>query len=459
MKIIVFSGPSLGEIPNINNDDIIWLPPAGQGDFLSAVHRLKPDVAVIIDTLIWPHTTVWHKEIIWALSKGVRVIGTAAVGALRAAELSFCGMKGWGQVYDQAAAGNLEDDAEVFCIWEKNDSGYKRLTEPLVNIRATLDTSKVKTILTMEERTVFFKTAQQIYYKNRTFNTIKEAMAADGMSVKSAESILSCVQEYYVDVQLNDAIETLKQISDPQFLPKPLSPETMDIPIDDRGSIFRMLYDNDRIVERDGITMRLNEIGNFVTTHHKNIEPLVYNAFNRDLTLILADQVGLCVPDDDIAAYSLKFRRKSGLMDNESFGEWLTANDMNLEDFSRLMEEETLIRQLHTSFLAGQMFQKNTRPLLDLMRLTHEYPPWRDKAFDRETTLEGHTEQLHKDFLSIDFSKLLREKQSKDPLPWNDEVQSAADTLGIGAKELRLEITKDRLRDELLLKKIEDSLS
>ena len=72
---------------------------------------------------------------------------------------------------------------------------------------------------------------------------------------------------------------------------------------------------------------------------------------------------------------------------------------------------------------------------------------------------EGHTEQLHKDFLSIDFSKLLREKQSKDPLPWNDEVQSAADTLGIGAKELRLEITKDRLRDELLLKKIEDSLS
>jgi len=45
--------------------------------------------------------TVWHKEILWAMDRGIHVYGGASIGALRAAELADFGMTGIGQIYEQ----------------------------------------------------------------------------------------------------------------------------------------------------------------------------------------------------------------------------------------------------------------------------------------------------------------------------------------------------------------------
>jgi len=459
MKIIVFAGPSLGELPRSRDGDIVWLPPAAQGSILSAVHRMEPDVVVIADVMTWPSMSVLHKEIIWALSRGTRVIGAAAGGALRAAELSFCGMKGCGRVYDAVAAGVLEDDAEVFCAWEQTPAGYRRLTEPLVNIRATLDDLRVKQILTQTERDALLRAAEQIHYEDRTVPALLDALAADEISRPAAGSTIDCFRAHYVDVQRDDLRETMNRIGEPGFLPEPLSPESMCIPIDEHGAIFRMLYDHDRIVEQDDIAMRLYEIGNYVTTHHEDIETVAGNAFNRQLVLFLAEQVALPISNSEIASCARKFRSKSGLTEDETLRKWLAENDLSREDFSNLMREEALIGKLQAAFMAGQMFQKNTRPLLDYMRLTQKYAPWREEAFDREKTLLGHRERLHQEYLSTDFGKLLAIKQKTDPLPWSGEIQSAADALGIGARELKIELLKDRLRDTVLLEQMANSLA
>lgn len=455
MKILVFAGPSLTRpLPPVSGEEIILFPPAGQCDIISAVHRLDPDVVVIADGM-----SVLHKELIWVLSKGVRIIGTAAGGALRAAELAFCGMKGHGWVYDMTVAGLIEDDAEVFCTWAKNGTEYIRLTEPLVNIRATLQLPEVQEAIGKNDADAILAAARAIYYKNRTFSALEAGLADAGINAKRVATLMERLKENYCDVQSDDLADTLERISQTGFLPAPMNPETMPVPIDDQGAIFRMLYDHDRIVEDEGQQMRLYEIGNFVTTRHPDMEHLAYNAFNRELVLVLADQTGIGVCDEEVATVTETFRRISGLTQEDTLASWLVANDLSREDFSILMRDETRIKKLQESFLAGQMFQKNTRPVLDLLRLTHAYPGWRSKAFDREKSLEGRKEQLKQDYLAEDFLALIMERHRTAPLPWKDKIQPAADAVGIGAKDLKMELIKDKRRDHTLLDQVGKALS
>ena len=64
--------------------DAIWLPPAVQGSIVAAVQQFDPSVMLIIDGGFQSEPAVRHKEILWALSRGIPVIGAASMGALRA---------------------------------------------------------------------------------------------------------------------------------------------------------------------------------------------------------------------------------------------------------------------------------------------------------------------------------------------------------------------------------------
>jgi hypothetical protein len=57
----------------------------------------------------------WHKEILYAMGRGVKVYGAASMGAIRAAELHRYGMKGAGRIFQAYRLGLLTDDDEV-CV-------------------------------------------------------------------------------------------------------------------------------------------------------------------------------------------------------------------------------------------------------------------------------------------------------------------------------------------------------
>ena len=73
-----------------------------QGDVYRATLDQVQTIA-IIDGYFDRVPAVWHKEILWALNMGIRVIGAASMGAIRAAELAPFGMEGVGRILRHSA--------------------------------------------------------------------------------------------------------------------------------------------------------------------------------------------------------------------------------------------------------------------------------------------------------------------------------------------------------------------
>src|SRR5579872_1829302 len=112
-NIFVFLGPSLplGEAKKIL-PNAYYLPPVQCGNIIS-IMRLQPNIIAIIDGYFENMPAVWHKEILFALEKGVIVIGASSIGALRASELEKFGMIPSGEIAHHYVDGQFNDDDEV----------------------------------------------------------------------------------------------------------------------------------------------------------------------------------------------------------------------------------------------------------------------------------------------------------------------------------------------------------
>src|SRR5216110_1776771 len=112
MTVYIFTGPTISAGEAKLELEAIYLPPAAEGDvYRAALHR--PQAIGIIDGYFQSVPAVRHKEILWAMAKGIHVFGSASMGALRAAELWPFGMEGVGRVFGAYRDGLIEDDDEV----------------------------------------------------------------------------------------------------------------------------------------------------------------------------------------------------------------------------------------------------------------------------------------------------------------------------------------------------------
>ncbi|WP_410567058.1 TfuA-like protein [Amycolatopsis sp. cmx-4-61] len=137
-RCILFVGPSLPDAADLaRNPAVEVLPPVSAGD-LPRLSLEAGDVVGIVDGYFHQVGAVRHKEVLALLSEGVRVLGAASMGALRAAELDSFGMEGVGRIYADYRDGRLEADDEVTLLHSTPDEDYRPLSEPLVCMRATL---------------------------------------------------------------------------------------------------------------------------------------------------------------------------------------------------------------------------------------------------------------------------------------------------------------------------------
>ena len=88
MNCIVFTGPTISPAEARAELDALYLPPVAQGDVYRAALR-RPKAIGIIDGYFERVPAVWHKEILWAMAKGIHVLGSASMGALRAADTKY----------------------------------------------------------------------------------------------------------------------------------------------------------------------------------------------------------------------------------------------------------------------------------------------------------------------------------------------------------------------------------
>jgi hypothetical protein len=207
-KIIVFLGPSLETTAAEKILPAHYLPPAKRGDLLAAVQD-EATIIGLIDGVFHQESAVAHREILSAIKKGIRVIGSSSMGALRAAEMDTLGMVGIGKIYQMYKSGELESDDEVALVFDP--SSGMALSEPLINIRFTLRLARDSGVIDSDAQEALLAAARSVFYPQRTYRTIVY-QAVDAIDEKARERFLQWVKTNACDQKRDDAVAALEYI-------------------------------------------------------------------------------------------------------------------------------------------------------------------------------------------------------------------------------------------------------
>ena len=210
-KVIIFLGPTLPVADAQEVLDAEYRPPVAQGDVLRAVAE-KPKAIGIIDGYFENTPAVWHKEILYALTNGVRVFGSASMGALRAAELDAFGMEGVGAIFQAYKDGRLEDDDEVAVTHGPAEIGFPILTEAMVNIRRTFSDAFAAGVLDEPARRGLEQIAKGLHYKERTYARIFRMGREAGIAAYRIDALLSWLPHGRADQKREDALAMLRRM-------------------------------------------------------------------------------------------------------------------------------------------------------------------------------------------------------------------------------------------------------
>lgn len=209
LKIVVFLGPSLDVITAQSILIANYFPPIKMGDIYSLL-TANLETIIIIDGEFHGSTPIWQREILAALNKGITVIGTASMGALRALELAPYGMIGTGIIYDWYEQEFIEGDDEVSLLHSSAEQGYKNISEPLVNIRYTLIKAEESGLLTTQEKNHIFSDLKNTYYGHRTYNLLFKSLIFQNIPKTRQQKLTQFIQEHRIDLKRKDAINTLR---------------------------------------------------------------------------------------------------------------------------------------------------------------------------------------------------------------------------------------------------------
>jgi len=329
----------------------VCLGPAAGGDLFRAACR-KPHVIVLIDGYFDHRLSVWHKEVLWALSQGQRVYGASSMGALRAAELVPFGMIGVGKVFELYRSGALEDDDEVAIVHDSAENGYKPRSVALVNLRATLALARQAGALSDEAEQLLIAWSKRQFYADRSYAALLHAAPSLGLSGHTVEDLQRYLKEVGpTDQKRLDAIETLERVRDDA---------TSALPSASVG--FRFAYTNAwHVFQRRAFEPAAHspEAATPEPIEQASAQELAWQhwlqraprelssrawleALERALSLVLA------VDDEppeqaELQAESEAFRRVRQLLGQEQALSWMAENGLDVESFSSLICDEVLI--------------------------------------------------------------------------------------------------------------------
>lgn len=376
--IIIFSGPTLAPNEIENRPGRVCLPPAKRGDIFKAM-QLKPRIIGIIDGFFQGELSIWHKEILWAMSQGVHVFGCSSMGALRAAELHQFGMRGVGQIFESYRDGELEDDDEVALIHGPQDMDYIALSEPMVNIRATLTKAVSQGILTSKLASKLCKDAKQTYYRERSWETLLTVPRNKKKQISQVRDFKDWLPDGKVDAKRDDALAMLREIdelsaSDP-------APNSVDYTFEYTHLWHGVVEDTSSapslIVQQSdgpGSTGILNEL---------RLVPHTYYNVQREALLRLLSLKEQRARGYEVSSLELKdrikqFRLTNSLTKRRKLEAWLTKNDVDDEGLLRLARDNALVDQLLIE-AEGELAEH----MLSTLRETGQFAALRKKAKEK----------------------------------------------------------------------------
>lgn len=226
-RIFIFTGPTLSPEIAVKTLNAVYLPPVRLGDVYQICQLFSPQVIGIIDGYFNQVPAVWHKEILYAISQGINVIGAASMGALRAAELNQLGMIGCGEIYKAYQRGTLapfndevfEDDDEVAVIHGPAELNYLAASDALINIRFTLANAMQLNVIEGQVGRQLAAIAKHLFYAKRNYASILEIAQQQGLPETQLLALRDWLKLNKIDQKQRDAITLLETIQSIECLP------------------------------------------------------------------------------------------------------------------------------------------------------------------------------------------------------------------------------------------------
>jgi len=423
MSIVLFVGPTLaGERVGKLESDFVVRPPARQGD-VYRVAETRPRAIGIVDGYFEDVPSVWHKEILWAISRGVSAYGSASIGALRAAELHAYGMIGVGEIFEAYRDGVFEADDEVALLHGPEETGFVGLTEPLVNVRATCRAAVAGAILDEGEAGAVIGAARSLFYKNRTWREIERVVRSAGLSPARLKNFVSWLPEGRVDQKRHDALAMIERMRSEQ-------PET--------ASEFEPTFLWERAVrgwkaedERsaaftdDLVTAVLNELRLEPDRYHQ----LKARALAHMQRLKDAGERDLVVSRSERAAARKRHRTKHGLLRASDLEKWLKAQRLGGRDYDRLIDETAL-----TELAETEERPELRAAMIALLQLDGDFAAIEKRAAAKASTLADDKggAPVEPPLPPILLRWFFRERLARDA---PDDIDRFVGSLGLGSRD------------------------
>jgi SAM-dependent methyltransferase len=378
----VFIGPTLTKSEALAEFDAIYRPPVAQGDLIRVLAR-RPSAIGIVDGYFERVPAVWHKEILWALSRGVPVFGGASMGALRAAELAAFGMEGVGGIFERYRDGELEDDDEVAVAHTDAATGFTPVSEAMVVVRSTLAQAECEAIVRPEQRQALEAAAKALYYADRTWPAILDGAALRGMEAETLERVRSWIPGGRVDCKREDALELLRRMRAHAERGSPRvevafhfeHTEWWDHARRTAGELQADAYgelrdvDSERILDEARLTGR-------------------YAAVRRDAVLGAlakeeARRARMAPSAEQLRAVEAELSARHGLEGPKELEAWRVRNGLSEHHFEDFVADQALGRWVQLAFR-----DEIVRRTADCLRVSGDYPRLLSRARAKQRSLE-----------------------------------------------------------------------
>lgn len=384
MSVYVFSGPTLSSEEVRAELDAVFLPPVSQGDVYRAALK-RPRAIGIIDGYFECVPAVWHKEILWAMTQGIRVYGSASMGALRAAELAAFGMEGVGAIFKAYRDGRLEDDDEVAVAHGPAESGYRSLSVAMVNIRFTLSAALKARVISPGTRATLERIGKRLFYPDRTYARILRGAAEEGVREGELRAFREWLPRGEVNQKRTDALAMLRVMrgrlaADPE--PKRVIYSFEYTETWDHARRYAGEFGLDAGSPPD--TVVLDRLRDELRLEGEAYVRARQGALLRFLALEEAWRLGISVTPEMLDATADAFRRERGLLESADVERWVAEQRLDHGQFIRLMEDEAQLRLLEV--LADREVASH---LPDHLRVTGEYGRLLVRARDKQRSLES----------------------------------------------------------------------
>jgi hypothetical protein len=382
MSICIFTGPTLSPEEGRAELEAIYLPPVAQGDVFRVACREAKAIG-IIDGYFDHVAAVWHKEILWAMAQGIHVYGSASMGALRAAELAPFGMEGVGAVFEAFRDGILEDDDEVAVAHGLADSGYRCLSDAMVNIRATLAKAEAEAVLAPATRTALVAIAKAIFYPERSYGLLLHRAAEEGLPPVELAALRTWLPEGAVNVKRQDALAMLQLMRRHLNADTPLKQVHYQMEHTDFWrQAMRLATD-----APTGLDTEPTALPSDLILEELRLEGGTYlqardQGLLRRLAVSEAQRFGSLADDETIETHTARLRQRLGLQEPDDFNRWLCDNHLSPERFDAIARQETLLAKLLRA-------PDSNQHLLDHLRLTGRYAVLSARALDKQQRLRA----------------------------------------------------------------------